>query len=307
MGRVAVLSHVVRDIIVRPGRDEVEQVGGAGAYAAVGAALASENHERPLLVAGTGRADLQYLRDWATPRGIDPAGLFEVGEHGPTTRVVYRHDADRTETPRFGLDHFLAHTPLPAHVPGGDVDGMYLFHNGEQTYWDAVEAYRCAATRATMLWEVAADACRPELCSDVLRAAGLVDAVVINYVEACALYASTDPEVVYRRAAALAPIVLVHHGTEGSRLFTPEAVHEIGIRRVFAVDVTGGGNSFAGAFLQGLVDGKAPVAAARLAASAAAEVVSSVGAPLVTPAQRAAVRFGSARVLASENRRLPSG
>lgn len=307
MGRVAVLSHVVRDIVMRPGRADVEQVGGAGAYAAVGAALASEHGDRPVLVAGTGRADLDLLREWAVVRNIDPAGLFVVGERGPTTEVVYRDDADRTETPRFGLEHFIAHTPLPEHVPDPAIDGLYLFHNSEPDYWDAVERHRGERHGGQVaLWEIAADACLPELLPEVVRAAGLVDALVINLLEACDLFGSTDLDAVFRSTAALAPIVLVHHGTAGSKLFTPDGVHDIGIRRVFAIDVTGGGNSFAGAFLQGLVDGRGPVAAARLAASTAAEVVASAGAPLVTSAQRSAVRFGAARVRLGDGSLLPS-
>lgn len=296
VGRIAVLSHVVKDEIYRDGAYQHGQVGGAGAFAAVGAALVTDV-SRPIIVAGTGTGDLDFTATWMDARGIDPAGLFVVGEHGPVTEVRYADDVTRVEIPVHGLDHFVTHTPYPRHLPVSPaaLAGVYLFHNSEATYWDEVAEF-CSAFPGSILWEVAADCCLPELADEVRQRASLVDIAVLNLAEAKDLFSADDTAAALRAAASLAPMVLVHNGTEGSWLLTDGSQRWIGIRPVDAVDVTGGGNAYAGAFLQALVDGCDPLNAARLAASAAAEVVSHAGAPELTELARTKVRQGARRV-----------
>lgn len=296
MGRIAILSHVVTDEIYRSGRFRKAQIGGAGAYAAVGAALVAQCSQ-PILVAGTGREDLPRLTQWTAERGIDPAGLFVVGERGPITQIRYEDDANRVEVPVFGLEHFIEHTPLPRHVPALDeqLQGVYLFHNSEEPYWGEIARYR-RSIEGIVLWEVAADCCVPELLDEVRSRAQLVDAVTLNLSEATALLSLDEPSAALAAAAGLAPLVLVHDGTKGSWVLSRGATTWVGVRSVVARDVTGGGNSYAGALLQALVDGEQEVSAARLAASAAAEVVRTVGVPLVTDQLRETVRLGAGRV-----------
>ena len=298
MGQVAILSHVVRDRIYRGGAPMIEEVGGAGAYAAVGAALAAADpSERPLLVAGTGLTDLGLLKSWAVRRGIDASGLFVVGQRGPVTEVRYANDAERVETPVFGLDHFVAHTPLPSHigVPLDELAGLYLFHNAEPEYWHHIADLRPTYS-GVIMWEVAADCCAPEFWTQVSAAASQVDILVINLAEARELTGLIDQPDVFRRMAELAPMALVHDGTRGTNIITDGHVAWVGIREVTAVDVTGGGNSFSGAWLQAVVDGANPVEASRLAASAAAEVVAVQGSPLIDAALRQRVRSAASGV-----------
>lgn len=296
MGRIAILSHVVTDEIYRGGSFVKAQVGGAGAYAAVGAALVASDSQ-PLMVAGTGTEDLPLITEWMSERGVDPAGLFVVGARGPVTEVRYEDDANRVEIPVFGLDHFIEHTPLPRHIPdqGETLQGVYLFHNSEEPYWREVADFR-AEFDGLLLWEVAADCCLPEFLDEVRHRAALVDVVVLNLTEVTTLFGVREEAASLSAAAGLAPLVLVHNGTQGSWILSEDSIRRVGIRPVLAVDVTGGGNSYSGAFLQALVDGRDPVLAARLAASAAAEVVSTLGAPLATEQARLRVRYGAGRV-----------
>jgi sugar/nucleoside kinase (ribokinase family) len=202
---IAILSHVVIDEIHRPGQTgSVEQIGGAGAYAAVGASLVSEPG-RALIVSGVGRVDRPMITDWAVSRGIDPAGLFDVDERSPRTRIEYYEDGDRVETPVYGLEHFEAHTPLPRHIPqSADLAGAYLFHAHEKSYWDQV-----AELPQPILWEISRDSCHPSHLARVRELAATVDVLSINVAEAKALLGDAS-------LADLAPIVLLRKGERGS-------------------------------------------------------------------------------------------
>jgi sugar/nucleoside kinase (ribokinase family) len=276
---IAILSHVVIDEIHRPGQTgSVEQIGGAGAYAAVGASLVSEPG-RALIVSGVGRVDRPMITDWAVSRGIDPAGLFDVDERSPRTRIEYYEDGDRVETPVYGLEHFEAHTPLPRHIPqSADLAGAYLFHAHEKSYWDQV-----AELPQPILWEISRDSCHPSHLARVRELAATVDVLSINLAEAQALLGDESDGL-----ADLAPIVLLRAGERGSLVLKgPERI-EVPAVPVAVVDPTGGGNSYSGAFITVYAATGDPAAAARAAAAAAAVVVSTSGTPQVNDDTRKA-------------------
>lgn len=282
--KVAVLSHAVLDEVFEPsGRRMPAEVGGAGAYAAVGASLVSLPMAS-LLVTGTGSAELAMLQGWCRDRAIDPSGLFVVGERGPRTRIRYFADGEREETPVYGLAHFDAHTPLPEHIPPeAELGAMYLFHAAEESYWERVSAFR---KRLPILWEVSAAATDVEL---VRMRASLVDVVSLNRTEAFALFGVTDLDDAARVASSLAPIVLLRLGADGSLLLHAGQRIHVPAAPTVVVDPTGGGNSYSGAFIAAYQETGDPRRAARLAAAAAAVVVGTRGAPLVDDAVRAAV------------------
>ncbi len=286
--KVAVLSHVVLDEVHEPsGRRSHEEVGGAGAYAAVGAALVSAPMAT-LLVAGTGSAELAALSEWCRERAIDPSGLFVVGEHGPRTRIQYFADGEREETPVYGPAHFDAHTPLPEHVPPAAAEqlgAMYLFHAAEASYWERVAAFRKRSS-VPILWELSAEA---RLADAVIERAGLVDVVSLNRVEAFSLFGVDSVDAAAKAASALAPIVLLRLGAEGSLLLHSGRRIHLAAAPTVVVDPTGGGNSYSGAFLAAFYLTGDPLRAARLAAAAAAAVIATRGAPRVDDAVRAAV------------------
>ena len=279
--KVAVLSHVVLDEVREPsGRHSHQEVGGAGAYAAVGAGLVSEPMTS-LLVAGTGSAELAMLSAWCRDRGIDPGGLFVVGENGPRTQIQYFADGEREETPVYGLEHFNRHTPLPEHVPAVEQLGaMYLFHADEAPYWERVAAFRRQSS-VPILWELSAEAVDVEV---VMERAALVDVVSLNKTEALRLF--EDPA---KAASDLAPIVLLRLGAEGSLLLHEGRQIHLPAAPTVVVDPTGGGNSYSGAFIAAYQATGDALRAAQLAAAAAALVVATRGAPRVDDAVRAAV------------------
>ncbi|TCO44020.1 sugar/nucleoside kinase (ribokinase family) [Kribbella antiqua] len=269
MKKIAILSHVVIDEIHRPGETEsVEQIGGAGAYAAVGASLVSEPG-RALIVSGVGRADRPAITEWATSRGIDPSGLFDVGEHSPRTHIEYFDDGDRVETPVYGLEHFEAHTPLPRHLPQSELAGVYLFHAHEASYWDQV-----GQLPHPILWEISRDSCHPSHLARVRELAATIDVLSINVAEAEALLGDS-------RLADLAPIVVLRAGERGSLVIKGSERIEVPAIPVIPKDPTGGGNSYSGAFIAIYAATGDPAAAGRAAAEAAGVVVSSAGTPAV--------------------------
>jgi len=273
--KVAILSHIVIDEVHDPaGRHTNDDVGGAGAYAAVGASLVSPPGTR-----------------WCHERAIDPGGLFVVGERGPRTRIEYFADGERIETPVFGLDHFHAHTPLPRHIPqevrDRDLAAVYLFHAAEEPYWSEIADFR-SASAVPVLWEIAADATVPELAGDIRDHAALVDVVSLNRTEALSLFATSSVDDAVREAATLAPVVLLRLGAEGSLVLQGRRRLHVPAAPAAVADPTGGGNSYSGAFIAAYQQSGDPEQAARLAA-AAAVVIAAPGAPLVDDAVRDAV------------------
>ena len=78
-----------------------------------------------------------------------------------------------------------------------------------------------------------------------------------------------------------APLVALKMGAEGSLIATRDSRHRLAPHKVSAVDATGAGDTFDGAFLSRLLEGDDPVAAGRYANVAAA--LSTTGYGAVTP------------------------
>ncbi|WP_284750773.1 PfkB family carbohydrate kinase [Arthrobacter sp. efr-133-R2A-120] len=281
-GKIAVLSHVVMDEIVDPdSSDIVVEIGGAGAFAAVGASIAGVAGSS-LIVSGSGAVDRPVLSDWFANREIDTAGLFSVGEYGPHTRIEYLANGDRIETSLFGLEHFNAHTPLPANIPypASELAGVYLFHDLEGSYWRAVESFR-GTFSGPIMWEISRDACLPRLWPVVRERLGLVDVFSINRMEAAELLGASDLQTAVRALGGAGVPVVLRCGAKGSILIEGSSARNIGVAPTVAVDPTGGGNSYSGAYLAAYARSGDGVAAARVATAAASAVVSQYGAPRV--------------------------
>jgi 2-dehydro-3-deoxygluconokinase len=109
--------------------------------------------------------------------------------------------------------------------------------------------------------------------ADILRPA-LDDARTLTRIE--------DPDAILDHFLKQGPkLVVMTMGKEGVILATKEARHRLMPHRVDAVDATGAGDTFNGAFLARLIAGDAPVDAARYANAAAA--LSTLGYGAVAP------------------------
>lgn len=294
---IAILSHVVVDEIVGLSPDRVvPEVGGAGAYAAVGASLTGTPGET-VIVSGVGTEDRAALTDWFVEREIDPTGLFTVGEHSPRTRIRYFADGERIETSLFGLDHFAAHTPLPEHIPypPADLAGAYLFHDHGDEYWRRVDGFR-ADFHGPLLWEISSDSCRRELWPVVRERLSRVDVFSMNRAEALRLFGTRDLGRAIESLRIKGVTSILRCGASGSLIVEGARLAEIGVSPVDATDPTGGGNSYSGAFLSAFAATGDPIRAARLAAAAAGIVVSQHGAPPIDSVLRERVADSALRI-----------
>jgi sugar/nucleoside kinase (ribokinase family) len=277
----AVLGRVIiDDLVLADGTEVAGMLGGAGLYAALGAAMAGE---RPAgLVSGVGRdlgrADLDRLTSW----GIATTALTVAGELNPRSRVVYRDDGERSETPLLGLDHFATMAPRITDIPRSwrSLRGLSLFAGIEPRDWDGV-VHHARAAGCRVLWEISADACGTDHFDEVSALLGDVDIFSINLTEARALCGAEQPaDCVAMLAKAGAAQVSLRMGADGALLGADgELIHIDAAPSGPVVDPTGAGNCHSGALLAAYSDTGDLLLAGRRAAAAASLVVEQYGPP----------------------------
>lgn len=106
-----------------------------------------------------------------------------------------------------------------------------------------------------------------------------LDVLIVNEHEACLLGGSHDLATASAALAAQVPRLIVTLGSAGSALYEHGAeLARVPAPRVVAVDTTGAGDTFCGAFAAAIAEGVGFVSAAEFATSAAALSVQAVGA-----------------------------
>jgi 2-dehydro-3-deoxygluconokinase len=103
--------------------------------------------------------------------------------------------------------------------------------------------------------------------------------------DATALTGLSDPDAVADFYLALCPLVLLKLGRQGAMVATREGRTRLAPHPVQAVDATGAGDTFAGAFLARHLAGDSPIDAARYANIAAALSTTGFGAVAPIPRQ----------------------
>jgi sugar/nucleoside kinase (ribokinase family) len=105
-----------------------------------------------------------------------------------------------------------------------------------------------------------------------------VDILFANEVEACALWGCDEVGAAVERARAEVAIACITLSEKGSVVVAGPDIHEVPAQPVDVVDTTGAGDLYAAGFLYGLTHGRPLAECGTLAARAAAEVISHVGA-----------------------------
>jgi sugar/nucleoside kinase (ribokinase family) len=275
-----IFAHLIIDDLHLPDGSRVEgRLGGAGTYAALGAALVSTG--RTALVSGVGR-DLSHSdRDWLTRWNIDTTGLVVRGERTPRSLIRYRPDGSRTETPLLGEKHFLGMDPTVPDLPADRdaVRGLYFFAGHDAWQWSALSDW--TSDRAAVLWEISADSCHAEAFTAVGDRLPDVDMLSINRAEAQALCGLADPVAcVQKLRDAGARLVVLRMGARGALLADGERILTTPAAPVKAVvDPTGAGNCYSGAFLAAYCETGSLELAAGRAAVAASAVLGHYGVP----------------------------
>jgi len=282
---------IIDDLALADGTRVYGQLGGAGTYAALGAALACD--EPVALTCGVG-ADLEdeqraRLQAW----NIDTTALTARGPYTPRSLVNYRLDGTRTEIPLHGVEHFDAMDPATADLPPSwtGIRGVYFFATDDARQWPELLEF-AAARRAAVLWEISADSCRPEAFDRVAERLREIDLFSVNLDEARALCSADDPLTCLERlrCEGSAAIVL-RRGAEGSLVANSDSVLIVDAAPVPAVvDPTGAGNCYSGAFLAAWCQGHDLRSSAALASAAAAQVLGRYGLPPPAAADRTSVK-----------------
>ena len=256
--------------------------GGAGIYALCGVRLWSDS---VAAVTGIGEDYRKLQGAWYEANGLTMETLTVKDERSPYTVIRYFEDGERTETPRYGLEHFrkleTTAEELAPYLAGEDpADGVYIFRNTDETFWPGLLRLR-ESYRGKIMWEIAADAAFPENLERVRRIASRMDAFSINMTEAKTLFGSGDREEVIRRLKDWGiPLVFLRQGAKGAVMICPEETVEVPSQPdVNVVDPTGGGNSSTGGVLCGLVEGYPPEVCGRMGSISAAMCISQHGVP----------------------------
>lgn len=273
---LALSNLIVDDITFPDGRVMPRILGGAGLYAATGAAIW---WPRTALVAGVGD-DLPEVSDAALPGlGLLANGLLRRSPHTIRSSLTYRADGSRTEIPIYGPEHFETMQLSPDDIPDSllPAEGTYLFQPAVSPWWDAVETRRDAL--GTLFWEICLDARGDTDPRDVKRLCPGLDMVSLNRAEAKQIFRRDDPE---RNAATLlnwgCQVAILRLGEEGSLVITRSARIMVRPPEMVVTDVTGAGNAFCGGFLGAWCAAPGDVeGAARRAAVSAARAIGQFG------------------------------
>lgn len=287
MIRFVVYSHVVIDSIeLSDGEILADQLGGAGTYAAAGATLVSGVGDVGL-VSGIGSDFPESARSWLEASGIDARGLCVVDERTPRTKVVYATDGTRVETPLLGSEHFRAADPSVSWQPSdyGGAYGTYLFLTAHDSLWNDI---RPKTRSVVVLWEIDAESCEPAQWESVVARASQVDVLSINREELAGLAGSVDVgTAVERLRQAGFGHVLVRLGGEGALVVTADRALRARPMAGPAVDPTGAGNAFSGAYLAMWAQTGDPERSLSAAMAVAAQTISQLGVPAIDAAARA--------------------
>jgi sugar/nucleoside kinase (ribokinase family) len=304
--RYAVLSHVIIDDVEHSdGSTEAGHPGGAGTYAAAGAALLAEPWEVGI-VASVGSDDWEEIAAGFHLLGVSTDSLARVSVPTPRSTLRYFADGERVEIPRHGQAHFDALTPRPQHISGAlhQLRGLYVFHDSDEQFWSEIRDY-AARNPVAVLWEISADACRPEDWDRTARILEFVDIFSINRSEALALCGTDSLPDAVEKLRSTQTTVLLRLGEEGSIAIRGDETVSVEPAATTVIDPTGGGNSYSGAALVAYVNSGGDLeTTVRLASSAASRIISQYGLPDVDPAVRQEVRERAKSVAKVVGKRL---
>ena len=272
-----VLSNVIVDEIVLPDGGTRTALGGAGTYAAIGAAswwpLVS-------IVAGVGRdlrqftvEDLPFLRP-------ESMGLLLRDEYTIRTRIEYLADGERREMPLLGLEHFERMQITPDDVPDTllPAAGTYCFRDLSPPFWQAL--IRRVMQLGVTLWELQGSAATAKSWPELQRLLPHIDIFSLNLPEARRLFGAREiHQIVSDLLIAGADVIVLRMGAQGAVLADRRTRLRLQPPPAPIIDVTGAGNSFCGAFLAAWCATHDLEQAGRAAAAAAACCMADFGPP----------------------------
>lgn len=264
----------IDDIVLPDGRTYMGRLGGGVTHAMMGAALWGE---RPGIVALTG-VGLPHDARKQLDRWLDTRGLHELPIPQMRAWQIFEHDGTRRELYRVAEAKPFTTGAGPEHFPDEyrNCRALYLLQD-----FEGVTAWR-RAFDGMLLWEplqqiMARD--RRETLRRVLQM-NAIDVVSPNLAEAQAVYGPLPSN---ELASALqqdgAKTVVLRMGRHGSLIVgqNGERWHVPAYPVQSIIDQTGAGNTYCGAFLLGIAQGKSLPEAGAMGAVAASLCLEQAG------------------------------
>ena len=227
--------------------------------------------------------------------GIDTSHVVRSGTR-PTAVYLVHHD-ETGHSFQYYRHGSAASAYAPEHVPDAAVrEAKYLYASGisqgisnsaADAVFHAIDVARGAGVKVAYDTNYRASLWPAARASAIIHAAVSQSSVALPSLEdAMLLTGLTDPDTIVDFYLHLGPsLVVLKMGAAGTLLATAEERVRIAPFPCQAVDATGAGDTFGGAFMARLVDGDEPKVAATYAACAAA--LSTMGYGAVTPIPRA--------------------
>lgn len=212
--------------------------------------------------------------------GIDVSGVRVVPEASGTAMITVDDSGENTIVVASGANWYVEIDDMARTT----IAGSSVVLSQLEIPFDVVEDAGRACTGTFIL-----NAAPPARLPESLLAT--VDVLIINQHEAMALAGSLEPHAL--RAIGV-PTVVATLGAEGAQVVTTGDVGYVQAPPVRAIDTTGAGDAFCGAFAVAMDEGKDPFEAATLGAAAGALTTRRVGARTGMP-DRAALDAAIAR------------
>lgn len=274
IGSTAVIDNI--HFIGHP--DKLDLAGGAGIYALCGSRLWATDVN---LVCGVGTDYVAKFGSWFRDNLLSMQYLHVLDAATPVTDVYYRTEGDRSEIPKYGVEHYHQ-------FEFSEVDflslvkqdcGIYVFRNTDPYFWKRF--LNTSDVSAKIMWEIAGDACKPEFLQSISMIAKRIDILSLNMTEAKQIFAIGDESEIIKNLRALGtPLIFLRLGKRGQMLITEdENVFVPSIKGAKIVDVTGGGNSSSGAALVGYCENRPLTEIGQMANLAAIMCLSQYGVP----------------------------
>lgn len=226
-----------------------------------------------------GQLYVQDLKNAGIDTNLDPTNLF-VGTTGKCL-VMVSPDAERTMNTYLGITTDFSKNQL---VHDAIKDARYLFMEGflvsSPTGLEAMKAAkRIASENDVKVSLTFSDPSMVKYFGDQMKevVGEGVDLLFCNIHEA-ELFAGVEGiEAAKEAIRKVAKEFVITKGEDGAVVFDGSAYHEIAPFPTKAIDATGAGDMFAGAFLYAINHGKTHAEAGRLASAASSKVVSKYG------------------------------
>ncbi|MBX3116683.1 MAG: carbohydrate kinase family protein [Cryobacterium sp.] len=269
--RIYTVGHLTIDDVVFPdGRTKMGSPGGDAVYSAIGAQLSGA---RGGIVSRLGAGFPERLREQFAKR--DLIGQLVPMSHPPVLEwVLYEHDGSRRYVfhPESGTSEQASPEPEEVQLPDDARLHIAPMPIGVQQRWCAAAASR--GLHLTL--DPHHDECEAHP-AEVMSLLPQVDAFLPSEVEARILVGDDPVAAIKAFLDAGAPIVAIKLGERGAVVSDGGKIWHVPNFPAKAVDVTGAGDSFCGAFAGALSRGADCVTAARWGAAVASFVIEKWG------------------------------